>query len=142
MDCLSDIFERTSPRKRGPQARSSRLAFLDEVTDQQLRSYTAAQLNRILTQRAQVRQVLIQSYFWVLADFQRSWKRPQRWILISSIDHMRHSSHKTSVNLAPGQITSLLLLLLHQDYIPALRRSPGSQNKNASSGAAMPVEST
>jgi hypothetical protein len=69
MDCLSDIFERTSPRKRGPQARSSRLAFLDEVTDEQMRSYTAAQLNWILTQRAQVSQVLIQSYFWVLADF-------------------------------------------------------------------------
>jgi hypothetical protein len=71
MDCLSDIFERTSPRKRGPQARSNRLAFLNEVTDQQLKSYTAAQLNRILTQRAQVSQVLIQSYFWVFADFNK-----------------------------------------------------------------------
>jgi hypothetical protein len=55
LDKLCDIFERrTSPRKRSPAARLSVLSFFDENNDEALDSYSPAQLNIILQQRAHV----------------------------------------------------------------------------------------
>jgi hypothetical protein len=55
VDKLCGIFERpTSPRKRSPAARLSSMSFFDEVSDKEAASYSAAQLNQILEQRAHV----------------------------------------------------------------------------------------
>lgn len=56
IDKLCDIFERsTSPRKRSPATRLSKLSFFEEVNDEQLHTYTGAQLSQILSQREKVR---------------------------------------------------------------------------------------
>jgi hypothetical protein len=55
LDKLCDIFEQpTSPRKRSPAARISAMSFFDENDDEALDSYSPAQLNIILQQRAHV----------------------------------------------------------------------------------------
>ena len=55
LDDFCDIFERpNSPMKRSPAARNSKLSFLEEISDEDLKRYTPAQLNQILTQRAHV----------------------------------------------------------------------------------------
>ncbi|RDW88699.1 hypothetical protein BP6252_00731 [Coleophoma cylindrospora] len=52
-DALADLFERqTSPKKRSPEARASKLSFLEEISDADLKGYTRDQLNTILCQRA------------------------------------------------------------------------------------------
>jgi hypothetical protein len=56
MDKICDLFEPPAiPPKRSPLARMDRLSFLDEITDEQLKSYSKEQLNLILKQRAEVR---------------------------------------------------------------------------------------
>ncbi|RDW94732.1 hypothetical protein BP5796_00495 [Coleophoma crateriformis] len=53
LDVLADLFERqTSPKKRSPEARASKLSFLEEISDADLKGYTRDQLNTILCQRA------------------------------------------------------------------------------------------
>jgi hypothetical protein len=55
MDNLCDIFEKpVSAFKRSPVARLDRLSFLDEITDEQFKTYSKDQLNQILKQRAKV----------------------------------------------------------------------------------------
>ena len=55
MDAITDLFPLpSSPRKRSAAARSSKLAFLDEIDDDALKTYTPAQLSTILNQRSQV----------------------------------------------------------------------------------------
>lgn len=52
---LGEIFEFGSqPRKRSPAARASKLSFLEEVTDEQLKTYSEEQIDIILNQRASV----------------------------------------------------------------------------------------
>ncbi|PQE15712.1 flagellar motor protein [Rutstroemia sp. NJR-2017a BBW] len=59
LDELCDIFPTPpSPRKRSPLARSSKLSFLDEITPEQLKTYTPAQIQLILNQRSQLLEVL------------------------------------------------------------------------------------
>ncbi|KAI9649341.1 hypothetical protein NHQ30_001913 [Ciborinia camelliae] len=59
LDDLCDIFPRpTSPRPRGPEARKSRLSFLNEISQQDLQTYTPAQIQIILRQRSHLLDVL------------------------------------------------------------------------------------
>ena len=54
-DALSDLFPKSQePMKRSPAARISKLSFLEEISDAELKTYTPAQLSQILTQRAHV----------------------------------------------------------------------------------------
>lgn len=53
LDQICDLFPRpSSPRKNSPAARMPKLSFLEEVSDADLKSYTPAQLAKILSQRA------------------------------------------------------------------------------------------
>ncbi len=55
LDGLCDIFPGVrAPRPRSPMARLSKLSFLEEISDEQLKSYTPGQLRVILTQRSNV----------------------------------------------------------------------------------------
>lgn len=55
MDSLVNIFPKpTGPAKRSVAARSSKFAFLEEITDEELKSYTSEQLVIILNQRDHV----------------------------------------------------------------------------------------
>lgn len=60
LDDLCDIFPKpTLPKPRGPEARKSRLSFLDEITSQDLKNgiYSPAQIQTILKQRSNVRKI-------------------------------------------------------------------------------------
>ena len=62
-DTLPDVFEwSTAPKKRSAAARLSRTSFLDELTDEQLATYTDEQVQLILDQRSQVRPLLTSPY--------------------------------------------------------------------------------
>ncbi|APA10942.1 hypothetical protein SS1G_03367 [Sclerotinia sclerotiorum 1980 UF-70] len=62
LDDLCDIFpRRTAPRPRGPEARKSRLSFLDEISNKDLKTYTPAQIQTILRQRSHLLDVLTDS---------------------------------------------------------------------------------
>ncbi|RAL68449.1 hypothetical protein DID88_007178 [Monilinia fructigena] len=61
LDHLCDIFPRpTSPKPRGPEARRSRLSFLDEISSDDLKNgtYSPAQIQIILKQRSHLLDVL------------------------------------------------------------------------------------
>ncbi|KAG4030937.1 hypothetical protein MFRU_010g00670 [Monilinia fructicola] len=61
LDDLCDIFPRpTSPKPRGPEARKSRLSFLDEISSGDLKNgtYSPAQIQIILKQRSHLLDVL------------------------------------------------------------------------------------
>ncbi|PQE18115.1 flagellar motor protein [Rutstroemia sp. NJR-2017a BVV2] len=59
LDELCDIFPTPpSPRKRSPLARSSKLSFLDEISPEQLKTYTPAQIQLVLNQRSQLLEIL------------------------------------------------------------------------------------
>ncbi|ESZ94571.1 hypothetical protein SBOR_5061 [Sclerotinia borealis F-4128] len=59
LDDLCDIFPRpTSPRPRGPEARKSRLSFLDEISNEDLKTYTPAKIQIILKQRSHLLDIL------------------------------------------------------------------------------------
>ncbi len=54
-DALSDLFPKSpEPVKRSPAARMSKLSFLEEINNKELKTYTPAQLSQILAQRAHV----------------------------------------------------------------------------------------
>lgn len=55
MDPICGLFERPSSRPRSPESRMSRLAFLSEITDEQLKTYSPSQVARVLEQRSHVR---------------------------------------------------------------------------------------
>ncbi|KAF7865337.1 hypothetical protein EAF04_006314 [Stromatinia cepivora] len=62
LDDLCDIFPRpTALRPRGPEARKSRLSFLDEISSKDLKTYTPAQIQTILRQRGHLLDVLADS---------------------------------------------------------------------------------
>ncbi|RDL39451.1 uncharacterized protein BP5553_03791 [Venustampulla echinocandica] len=55
IDGLYDTFDKpNAPRTRSPAARLSKLSFLEEVSDEELKTYTKSQISQILHQRAQV----------------------------------------------------------------------------------------
>ncbi|KAL3423200.1 hypothetical protein PVAG01_04947 [Phlyctema vagabunda] len=61
LDKYCEIFEPpTAPKKRSPAARtSSRLSFLDEISDEALKTYTPAKLKAVLEQRAHCQDVAL-----------------------------------------------------------------------------------
>ncbi|QSZ37118.1 hypothetical protein DSL72_009211 [Monilinia vaccinii-corymbosi] len=64
LDDLCDIFPRpTSPKPRGPEARKSRLSFLNEISPEDLKNgtYSPAQIQTILRQRGHLLDVLADS---------------------------------------------------------------------------------
>jgi hypothetical protein len=62
MDGLSDIFPvPTSPMKGSPAARVSKFSFLEEVSEEALKTYTPEQVTQILNQRARVSNYLFRS---------------------------------------------------------------------------------
>jgi len=55
MDVLCDLFEpMIGARKRGPAERADKLAFLKEINEADLKTYSPEQLSTILSQRSQV----------------------------------------------------------------------------------------
>ncbi|TVY75608.1 hypothetical protein LSUE1_G006293 [Lachnellula suecica] len=60
LDPLCDIFERPGSRPRSPQSRLSKLEFLNEITNEQLKTYTPSQLSLILEQRSHLHDVIIE----------------------------------------------------------------------------------
>jgi hypothetical protein len=58
---IDELFESyqppTEPKKRSAAARSSRLAFLSELTEEQMQTYSPEQITSILSQRANVRKL-------------------------------------------------------------------------------------
>jgi hypothetical protein len=59
LDAFSKDFPTPhSPRKRGPAARASKLSFLEEISDAELKMYSEMQLDLILRQRAHVSDLL------------------------------------------------------------------------------------
>ncbi|KAH8668005.1 hypothetical protein BGZ60DRAFT_528346 [Tricladium varicosporioides] len=58
-DNLCEIFDRPNiPLKRSPAARLSKLSVLQEINDEQLKSYSSEQLAQVLKQRAHLQDIL------------------------------------------------------------------------------------
>ncbi|KAF4634540.1 hypothetical protein G7Y89_g3569 [Cudoniella acicularis] len=52
-DDLNENFELSkAPKKRSPAARMSKLSFLEEISDEELKNYSSAQVHQILKQRS------------------------------------------------------------------------------------------
>ncbi|TAQ90635.1 hypothetical protein B7494_g1043 [Chlorociboria aeruginascens] len=55
LDAICDLYPQSmSPRKGSPAARASKLAVLEEFNNRDIESYSASQLNHIITQRSHV----------------------------------------------------------------------------------------
>ncbi|KAL2760925.1 hypothetical protein ACRALDRAFT_2093999 [Sodiomyces alcalophilus JCM 7366] len=53
-----ELAAQVKPRLRGPEARADKLSFFDEITPEQLRTYSAEQVATILRQREHVKKVI------------------------------------------------------------------------------------